>query len=404
MNSKTRTAYCTNVHPGTSLEAVCRNLDQYSREVRRTLVRNSELNHDAPLGLGLWFSDSVSRELLEGDNLKHFRERLDEDKFLPFTLNGFPQGNFHQKVVKHDVYRPEWWRSERLDYTLRLIRILDSLLPEAEVGSISTLPIAWPNPTITVEEWRMAASNLLSVAERLEELEMRTGRRIVLAIEPEPGCALTDGSSLRRFFEQYLLSGLGDRDRVTRYLTVCHDVCHSAVMNENQAVELAAYRAMNLQIGKVQISSAIQVDWSRRDENKKHSTFESLRSFAEDRYLHQTMIISDNGRSIRLHEDLPALIASIDNPTELEGTWRIHFHVPIFHATIGDLETTRDEIPVCLRELLVAGKPDDAFFTGHFEIETYAWSVLPSSLRRQSLADEIADEFRWFNKLLGLCD
>lgn len=369
--------------------------------MRQSLAASGKLEQDAPLGLGLWFSDTVSRELLDGDRLKRFREGLDRDGFLSFTLNGFPQGNFHQKVVKHDVYRPEWWRPERLEYTLRLVQILNGLLPKSEVGSISTLPIAWPAPVITSEQWRAAADNLQTAAEQLEALEMRTGRRIVLAIEPEPGCALTDGASLRRFFEQYLLSDPACRSRVGRYLTVCHDVCHSAVMNENQAAELAAYRSMELQVGKVQVSSAIQVDWDRRTTAEKQAALESLRAFAEDRYLHQTMVISDGGAEAKLHEDLPPLLASINQTDSLNGTWRIHFHVPIFHATIGNLETTRDEIPICLEALLVDDEPVESFFTGHFEIETYAWSVLPTELRRRSLAEEIADELRWFHDLLG---
>ena len=46
--------------------------------------------------------------------------------------------------MKHKVYRPTWYEAARLEYTTRLVVILDSLLPSGVEGSISTLPIAWP--------------------------------------------------------------------------------------------------------------------------------------------------------------------------------------------------------------------------------------------------------------------
>jgi hypothetical protein len=62
---------------------------------------------------------------------------------VAYTINGFPQDDFHQKVVKHRVYRPAWWEPARLEYTRDLVRILDRLLPSGVSGSISTLPIGW---------------------------------------------------------------------------------------------------------------------------------------------------------------------------------------------------------------------------------------------------------------------
>ena len=37
----------------------------------------------------------------------------------------------------------------------------------------------------------------------------------------------------------------------------------------------------------------------------------------------------------------------------------------------------------------------------HFEVETYAWSVLPDSLQVGQLSDGIANEMRWFAELLA---
>ena len=44
-------------------------------------------------------------------------------------LMAFPYGSFHRSVVKDNVYKPDWRTSERVEYTLRLCKILVSLAP-----------------------------------------------------------------------------------------------------------------------------------------------------------------------------------------------------------------------------------------------------------------------------------
>ena len=54
------------------------------------------------------------------------------------------------------------------------------------------------------------------------------------------------------------------------------------------------------------------------------------------------------------------------------------------------LQTTQDDIRSCLQA--VDHQPD----LQHFEVETYAWSVLPKELQQAELADGIALEMQWF--------
>ncbi|NUO35096.1 MAG: xylose isomerase, partial [Dermatophilaceae bacterium] len=49
-------AYCTNVHPGEDLETIIGQLDRFALPVRRHLGADV-------LGLGLWLSSPVAREL-----------------------------------------------------------------------------------------------------------------------------------------------------------------------------------------------------------------------------------------------------------------------------------------------------------------------------------------------------
>jgi hypothetical protein len=77
----------------------------------------------------------------------------------------------------------------------------------------------------------------------------------------------------------------------------------------------------------------------------------------------------------------------------LDGFWRTHFHVPVYLESIGRLGTTSKEIPSAL---LAASHIDPPCF----EVETYAWSVLPPHLRERDLAAGIAKELQFTREAL----
>jgi hypothetical protein len=459
-------AYCTNVHAGPDWATAVSNLQQYTVPIRESLVRCGAWQPEEPMGVGLWLAEPAATAAVEaatiesaavaGGVVSELKAWLASQKLVPFTMNGFPQGNFHQAIVKHRVYQPTWWEEERRIYTDLLITILSQLLPEGVPGSISTLPIAWGFPRPTQDQLQKAANNLCMIADRLDRLFQETGRCIVLAIEPEPGCYLTDNSTMRTFFREHLFQDDSQSEKRRRHLTVCHDICHAAVMREDQSVEFSKHREEGLRIGKVQVSSAIDIDWSSIAADGKQATFDQLKNFAEDRYLHQTTVQTDNKPAI-LHEDLPNLLASISQPNELSGSWRVHFHVPIFfdskenkldshassnassainHETMSTkpsidsigIGTTQKEILRCIDLLesvsaISKNNPDIAndiniemntgnkdstpdflsdFFTGHYEVETYAWTVLPRMLRQQnSLVDDVCRELTYFKSLFS---
>src|SRR4051794_33657035 len=192
--------YCTNVHAGPDLAQTGENLERYALAVRR---RHSP---DAPMGVGLWLAASAARQLRER-RVQDFAAWLAEVGLVPFTLNGFPFGDFHQAVVKHQVYLPTWWEPARLEYTQNLIRVHHALLPPGLEGSISTLPIAWGQPPPTASQLAQAATALRQVARQLANLERDNGRLIRLAIEPEPGCVLQYSRDVVPFFEEHLFRG-----------------------------------------------------------------------------------------------------------------------------------------------------------------------------------------------------
>jgi len=113
-----------------------------------------------------------------------------------------------------------------------------------------------------------------------------------------------------------------------------------------------------------------------------------LTEFAEERYLHQTVVRRD-GEDI-FYEDLqPALEAEKVDP---RGEWRVHFHVPIYLSEFGRLRATQEQI---VQALAAAQKHTNC---RHYEVETYAWGVLPSELKQPNLAAGIAEELAWFQR------
>ncbi len=396
--------YCTNVHAGTSLEDAQANLLQFAGAVR------SELAPNGRLPIGLWLAEPAATQLIEQQSVTAFRDWLNANHFLPYTMNGFPQGDFHQSVVKHAVYEPTWSCHSRARYSMCLAQILDVLLPAGKSGSISTLPIGWPHCPWHAEEFHLAADNLMEVAKFLDHLAQHSGREIVLAIEPEPGCILNTAEELANFFDHYLFSG-PDAKLARKYLTVCHDTCHSGVMFESQIAALETYRQSGIRVGKVQISSAVHVPWDQVIEQpeRQSAMLTQLRSFNEPKYLHQTTRAKTGGTLDGLVEDLPHALTKwlpedlTQSSSFPSAAWRVHFHVPIYIAQFGELQTTQADIKTACDYLQLHAQDDcdgAAWFTGHYEVETYAWPVLPPELQVPSLSHGIANELRFAKEIL----
>jgi hypothetical protein len=188
------------------------------------------------------------------------------------------------------------------------------------------------------------------------------------------------------FFKNHLLPGR-DESHVLRYIRVCHDTCHASVIFEDQQAAIKSYFTNGIRIGKVHVSSAIEADLGA---DSSELVPDQLKTFQEDRYLHQTYV-KQSGTDAA-YDDLPQALRETN--IKAEGTLRCHFHVPVFIEEFGHLKTTSHEIVDCLRNIY---KMSDC---RHFEVETYAWTVLPDELRTEDLAEGIARELIWTQELI----
>jgi hypothetical protein len=375
--------YCSNIHPGETWGEVLASLESHLPAVRR------HLSHDGPFGIGLRLSAEAAAELERPERLAGFRDFLAEGNYYVFTINGFPYGAFHGQRVKEQVYLPDWRDERRLAYTARLARILASLLP-GEMGlegSVSTVPGAFKSALDGRGDVARIAEMLLRHVTELVEIRARTGRTIVLALEPEPACMLETTPETIDFFQSWLFDGAAAKgitlDDVRRHVGVCYDACHMAVQFEEPAGSVASLVAAGIKIAKIQVSSGLHVSFNAGEA----AVAATLAPFSEGTYLHQ--VVERSGAELSRYVDLPEALAS---PTIHGGEareWRVHFHLPIYLDRAPGFDTTHDHL-LALFELL----KHDAFCP-YLEVETYTWSVLAPEYRTLDLSAAIARELAW---------
>jgi sugar phosphate isomerase/epimerase len=361
-------SYCTNVHPAEDLAGVLAQLDRYAEPVRRLVGVDV-------LGLGMWLPATLAGELAADPALRRrLRAELDARGLEVYTLNAFPYGGFHDDVVKHSVYRPEWTDSRRLQYTVDCATVLADLLPDsATYGSISTLPLAWRTPWTTADH-DVATAALTSLTGVLAGMA-RHGRPIRLAVEPEPGCVLDTVTDAVRWLAP----------RVDpRYVGLCLDTCHLAVSFADPAETVAEIHRAGLDVVKVQASAALQVD-----QPDSAAARLALADFTEPRYLHQVRERTASG-TVLAADDLPEALAELP----ARDAWRVHFHVPLHARPAAPLSATTDVLRTAIAAL--QSTVDGAL--PHVEVETYTWSVLPETSGNggdTALIRGIAAELRW---------
>ena len=383
--------YCTNIHAGEPLDEVMASLARHLPGVRAGAGGNG------PFGVGLRLGHAAAEALRDAKALAALKRFLAEGSYYVFTINGFPYGAFHGRTVKEDAYKPDWSDPHRLAYTDHLADLLAALLPQGQLGSVSTV-------SCTFKPWaegRLGAivENLIKHVSHLVSIEKSKSKIITLALEPEPCCLLETIEETVAFFNGHLFSRAGisrlaaltglsaaeAEGAMRRHIGVCYDVCHAAVEFEDPKASVARLRGSGISIPKIQLSSALKV--ARVDA----ASAEQLSAFAEPIYLHQ--VVQKSNGVLRRFVDLPQALAEAERAAGAE--WRVHFHVPVFLEKMEHFGTTQSFLAEILR--LHRAEP----ISPHLEVETYTWDVLPATYRNVELAAAIARELNWVKTQLG---
>jgi hypothetical protein len=378
LNHGLHLAYCTNIHRGETWAETFAALQNYTLSVRQLVCANQ------PYGIGLRLSNQAARELSQRTVLVEFQKWLAQNRCYVFTLNGFPFGQFHGGRVKEQVYLPDWTSEERLSYTNLLFDLLAQLVPAGVDGSVSTVPCGFKQFVSTPEELRVIRGNVWRCIEHIARVSSLTGRKLHLALEPEPLCLLETSSEVAQFFDRLRAEHRRD-ERLEEHLGVNYDTCHLAVEFEEPQNAVASFQQHGIKLNKIHLSSALKLrpTAQARDE---------LAAFLDPIYLHQVVICRPDGhREIYLDLDdaLACEPAASEDDSSL-GEWRIHFHVPLYGAPGGGLENTSDHVLGILDLLQV-----NPGLCPHLEIETYTWEVLPEELKAREVVEQIVAEYEW---------
>jgi sugar phosphate isomerase/epimerase len=381
--------YSTLVHPGDNWDEIWNSLTTYVPKVKERVAPNERFG--VSLRLAAESAATLVSSQAERDKLKKF---LDDNDMYLYTVNAFPYGPFKGRIVKEQVYEPDWRTEERTQYTINVAEVLADVAPEGTSPSIQSAPLGF-KPRVTGQD--VVASyteHVLRVAAHLIGLYERKGRQVGLALEPEPFCFLETTDEAIDYFTNHLYSGAA-AERVAklagipitealvglrRHVGVVYDICHQAVEYENISESLQKLVNAGIPVFKLQEAAAVYVPQVTEE------TIDHLTKYAQTIYLTQTIEKKD-GRFTKFLNLEDAFEAWKTNPGPRE--WRTHIHVPVFLDDLGPFRTTRFAIEDALK--FHKAKP----LSRQLEIETYTWDVLPDSLKTGNIVDYVCHEIEW---------
>lgn len=366
-------SYCMNVHPGEDIASIRKAISDITLPLRTAFERGDTM----PLGLRL--SAMAAKELRDTETLRSFTSFLQGNRLKVMSINGFPYGAFHHQAVKEEVYSPDWTTEARQQYTHDLFyaatRLPIAFLDEHRF-SVSTVPLAYNR-----DQGFEAAfiENICAMALFIRKLEGFTGRRLCLALEPEPDCLLDSSQSVIDFFEKLWCHP--DWNPAYRDLIgICFDTCHFAVNYEDPLCALRHIVSANIPVARIQVSAALEFT--------SYATAAELMPFVDNVYLHQTTR-RENDASVTCFPDLTAATV----PELVGARGRIHYHVPLVWQGDTHIGSTRNALtPAFWRYVRAGGWP--------LEVETYTYNVLPKSVCHKTLSEMLFEDMHWVRNQL----
>lgn len=388
--------YSTNVHPGERLSEIYRYLREYTLPVRDRVFGSRRAGLELRLGI------AAARDLMARGARRDFKAFLRAADLQLFSINAYPLTPFHMRRVKEAVYRPPWNHAARARWTQAIAEIFADVLDAGVEGSISTLGggyRAWGHGPAML---RRIAEGYVEALSTLVAIEERSGKRIVLAVEPEPDTSFETAADMVAFFEGYIVpaaraswkrrwTGPRIETLLRRHFTVNADTCHFSVVFREPWEELDALARAGIAIGKVHVTSALSLPSPARDPRG----YGELRALDEPRYFHQVRAADRDGREVarwadlgRLPRDARSLAARGEEIAEI----RSHFHVPIHAARWRRLSTTHGETSRAVRHVVRKR------LCRQLVIETYTWPLLA---REDTLVEGIASEYCWLLRVIA---
>jgi len=338
--------YSTNVHPGDSLDELWASLED--AEAVRRLV-----DPERPLPVELRLSLPVTRALAADARLTDRLAKTLGDKGLrAVSVSAFSPLPFHGTPVKENAYLPRWDAEERVVFSQQVADVLAVFgPPDAPLLSFSTLAGILKHHVTSPGTDAVVARNMARVALHCHRVAQRTGRKMVMALEPEPGLSYetTDEviayftGPLDRAFADVLRGAAGSAERAVALgrdlIGVNYDYCHQSIEYEDNPTSLRRLADAGIRLYKSHAANAMRVT----DPLNNPRAWRALEPFAESIFPHQVIGADAAGRRAFFCMDLPYVFTP-EGRRELETRGvreiRIHYHVPVFGSFHPDIETT----------------------------------------------------------------
>lgn len=386
MKHKYIITYCSNIFKNNNGTQLLNSLNKYKKEFK------------SYKDISICVSNNIINELNEKKNLnKILTWKKINKKNIPL-INGFVYKNFHQNLIKENIYYPDWTKKERFNFTKNTIFFAQKINKRSKICGISTLPITYKLwiKNNTKYNIKKAINFFFEILKILIKIKKYKNILIHIDIEPEPFCLLEDCKDFIYFFKSWILPELEEKIKIylnvkknkaknviTKHLNLCFDICHSAVMFENQKLSLDLIKKFKIKIGRVQISSAIKIK-----KINKHN-FNHLNFLNKSPFLHQSLMKLNNLKYIKNNDFKNIKIINNEIIKEI----RIHCHVPIYKKKItNNIYTTQKELKNSLMNIL---KYD---FTRNLEIETYTYNMLYK--KKSNKIKSMIKEYNWLINLI----
>ena len=404
MLSDATVGYSTNVHPGDSLDELWASLDDAGAV--RHLVDPAR-----PLPIELRLSLPVTRALAADPALTARLERaLGERGLRAVTVSAFSPLPFHGTLVKEKAYLPRWTEEERVTFSQQVADVLAVFGPADEpILTFSTLAGVLKHHATGPGADAAIARNMARVALHCHRLAQRTGRKVVMALEPEPGLTYetTDeviaffNGPLDQAFSEVLRGEVGASNRAValgrELVGVNFDFCHQSIEYEENPISLRRLEDAGIRLYKCHAANAMRV----ADPLNNARAWKALEAFTESIFPHQVIGADGEGRRVFFCMDLPYLFTEAGR-REMAARGvreiRVHYHVPVFGSFDPDIETTIEgtRAGIATFRKLAPEAP--------LIVECYTWSEQGGSQadRRRWIQEGLAREVRTVHEMVLL--
>lgn len=389
--NKKHITYCSNIFHEKSTQKLLFKLMEYVSFIRTNLKKKK-------FGLGLCLSNNILKNLSKKKNLKYLNEWMQKNNLYISSINGFVYTNFHQKNIKEKIYYPDWSTKKRFNYTKNIIEFIKKNETKINDISISTSPVSFKKWVKKHDQKYILFYSSISFVKLLKVMiiiKNNTHKHIHLDIEPEPACLIESIKDFIDFYFEWVKKNANYYLKNTyprinyhtkQHINLCYDICHFSVNYEKHEDVIKIIKEKKIKIGKVQISSAIEI---ASDKNNLINLKKELKFLTTSQFLHQNTTIDVNNNIVNKNTDIEILL----NSNFLNTKTRIHCHMPIYLDTYKEkLNTTQKDTKNALTHIM------RYLNVKHLELESYTYDMILKKEKFQSILKEYLLLINWIKK------